>query len=178
MTVSLVQSRGSRHAAGRVRHATSEGTSEAGSRAGLFQAADCGVDPHAKDDGERLPGACRGRRVRYADVAGMSEEAVEALLFQRVELPEQRPLPDWEWVSAELGKRGVMLVWEEYRQQHRNGYSYSQFRRYFLDHTSASAEPRMRREHAPGAAGGGDYAGMNPTLNTAGGPGRIFLALL
>jgi hypothetical protein len=80
--------------------------------------------------------------VRYADVAGMSEEAVEALLFQRAELPEQRPMPDWEWVAAELGKRGVtlMLVWEEYRQQHRNGYSYSQFRRHFLDHTSASAE--------------------------------------
>jgi hypothetical protein len=45
--------------------------------------------------------------VRYADVAGMSEEAVEALLFQRAELPEQRPMPDWEWVSAELGRRGV-----------------------------------------------------------------------
>jgi transposase len=90
--------------------------------------------------------------LRYADVAGMSEEAVEALLFQRAELPEQRPMPDWEWVSAELGRRGVMLVWEEYRQQHRDGYSYSQFRRHFLDHTSAGAEPRMRREHAPGAA--------------------------
>src|SRR4051812_36099175 len=59
--------------------------------------------------------------LRYADVAGMSEEAVEALLFRRAELPEQRPMPDWEWVAAELGRRGVtlMLVWEEYRQQHR-----------------------------------------------------------
>src|SRR4051812_45800885 len=48
--------------------------------------------------------------LRYADVAGMSEEAVEARLFQRAELPEQRPMPDWEWVSAELGKRGVTLM--------------------------------------------------------------------
>ena len=110
--------------------------------------------------------------LRYADVAGMSEEAVEALLFQRAELPEQRPMPDWEWVSAELGRRGVtlMLVWEEYRQQHRDGYSYSQFRRHFLDHTSASAEPRMRREHAPGAACEVDYAGMTLTISTAEGP--------
>src|SRR3954453_4236845 len=85
--------------------------------------------------------------LRYADVAEMSEEAVEALLFQRAELPEQRPMPDWE--SAELGRRGVtlMLVWEEYRKHHRDGYSYSQFRRHFLAHTSASADPRMRREH-------------------------------
>src|SRR3954452_13413873 len=49
--------------------------------------------------------------LRYGDVAGMSEEAVEALLFQRAELPEQRPMPDWQWVSAELGKRGVTLCW-------------------------------------------------------------------
>jgi transposase len=108
----------------------------------------------------------------YADVAGMSEEAVEALLFQRVELPEQRPMPDWQWVSAELGRRGVtlMLIWEEYRQQHRDGYSYSQFRRHFLNHTSASTEPRMRREHAPGAACEVDYAGMTLTISTAEGP--------
>src|SRR5688500_7886985 len=43
----------------------------------------------------------------YADVAGMSEEAVEALLFQRAEPPEQRPMPAWKWVSTELGRRGV-----------------------------------------------------------------------
>src|SRR3954468_23401350 len=120
--------------------------------------------------------------LRYGDVAGMSEEAVEALLFQRAELPEQRPMPDWEWVSAELGKRGVtlMLVWEEYRQQHRDGYSYSQFRRHVLDHTSASAEPRMRREHAPGAACEVDYAGMGLTISTAEGPRQasVFVACL
>jgi hypothetical protein len=110
--------------------------------------------------------------LRYAEVAGMSEEAVEALLFQRAEPPEQRPLPDWE--SAELGRRGVMLVWEEYRQQHRDGYS--QFRRHFLDHTSA--EPRMRREHAPGAACEVDYAGMTLTISTAEGQLRRLSAVL
>src|SRR3954464_4962304 len=62
MTVSLVQTRGSRRAAGKVRYATSEGTSEAGPRAGLFETADRAVDPDAENDGGRLPGACRGRR--------------------------------------------------------------------------------------------------------------------
>jgi transposase len=116
----------------------------------------------------------------YADVAGMSEEAVEALLFQRVELPGQRPMPDWEWVSAELGRRGVtlMLIWEEYRQQHRDGYSYSQFRRHFLNHTSASTEPRMRREHAPGAACEVDYAGMTLAISTAEGQASVFVGCL
>src|SRR3954465_12079111 len=51
--------------------------------------------------------------LRYGDVAGRSEEAVEALLFRRAELPEQRPMPDWQWVAAELGRGGVtpMLGW-------------------------------------------------------------------
>src|SRR3954449_9319884 len=62
MTVSLVQTRGSRRAAGKVRHATSERTSETGPRAGLFETADRAVDPHAEDDGGRLPGSSRGRR--------------------------------------------------------------------------------------------------------------------
>ena len=71
-----------------------------------------------------------------------------------------------------------MLVWEEYRQQHRDGYSYSQFRRHFLDHTSAGAEPRMRREHAPGAACEVDYAGMTLAISTAEGQASIFVGCL
>src|SRR3954464_4962305 len=61
--------------------------------------------------------------LRYAEVAGMSEEAGEALLFRRAERPQPRPMAGRE--AAELGRRGVtlMLVWEEYRQQHRDGYS-------------------------------------------------------
>jgi transposase len=113
-----------------------------------------------------------GAGIRYADIAAMSEEAVEALLFQRPELPTARPVPDWNTVAAELTKRGVtlMLLWEEYRQQHRDGYSYSQFRRRFLEHRKAGPEPRLRREHIPGAACEVDYAGMTLTISTAEGP--------
>ena len=100
MTVSLVQSKGSRRAAGKVRHATSERTSEAGPRAGLFETADRAIDPHAEDDGNDYLARAAATGLRYADVAGMSEEAVEALLFRRAELPEQRPMPNWEsWPS-------------------------------------------------------------------------------
>ena len=110
--------------------------------------------------------------LRYAEIAEMGEEAVEALLFKRGELPDQRPMPDWKAVAAELGRRGVslMLIWEEYRRHHPDGYSYSQFRRHFLEHTKASPEPRMRREHVPGAACEVDYAGMGLTISTAEGP--------
>ena len=50
--------------------------------------------------------------VRYADVAGMSEEAVEALLFQRAEPPEQRPRDCREfraWRSGWTIKRSLPL---------------------------------------------------------------------
>ncbi|MFZ1109722.1 MAG: hypothetical protein WAN43_15420 [Rhodomicrobium sp.] len=51
--------------------------------------------------------------VRYADVAGMGEAEVEALLFRR-------PMPDWAEVAAELRKPAVTLrlVWREYRDRH------------------------------------------------------------
>ena len=48
----------------------------------------------------------------YADVAGMSEEAVEALLFQRAEPPEQRPRDCREfraWRSGLTIKRSLPL---------------------------------------------------------------------
>src|SRR3954465_6703053 len=111
MTVSLVQTRGSRRAAGKVRHATSERTSEAGPRAGLFEAADRAVDPHAEDDGGRLPGSSRGRRASLRrccrdERGGGGGAAVSAARTARA----ARPMPDWEGVAAELGKRGVTLM--------------------------------------------------------------------
>src|SRR3954465_3354680 len=72
MTVSLVQTRGSRRAAGKVRHATSDRTSEAGPRAGLFETADRAVDPHAEDDSGRLPGASRSYEGKML-IAGVLE---------------------------------------------------------------------------------------------------------
>src|SRR3954452_9476742 len=180
MTVSLVQSRGSRRAAGKVRHATSERTSEAGPRAGLFETADRAVDPHAEDDGGRLPDACRGRRASLRrccrdERGGGRGAAVSAGRIARTAADAG--------LGVGLGRawqtrRDPVLVWEEYRQHHRDGYSYSQFRRHFLDHTSASAEPRMRREHAPGAASEVDYAGMTLTISTAEGQVSVFVACL
>lgn len=71
----------------------------------------------------------RDAGVRYADVAGMGEAEVEALLFKRPEPAVLRPMPDWAEVAAELRKPAVtlQLVWQEYRDQHADGYSYSQY---------------------------------------------------
>src|SRR5271165_2016624 len=100
--------------------------------------------------GEYLARA-REAGVRYADVAGMGEAEVEALLFKRPEPAVLRPIPDWAEVAAELRKPGVtlQLVWQEYRDRHADGYSYSQFRRRYRAHWKLDAEPRMRRTLLP-----------------------------
>ena len=67
--------------------------------------------------------------VRYEAVADKGEAEVEALLFRRPEPAVTRPQPDWAEVAAELTKPAVtlLLVWQEYRDRHPEGYSYSHY---------------------------------------------------
>ena len=67
--------------------------------------------------------------VRYGDVADKGEAEIEALLFRRPEPEVTRPQPDWAEVAAELAKPAVtlLLVWQEYRDRHPEGYSYSHY---------------------------------------------------
>jgi transposase len=69
-------------------------------------------------------------------------------------------LPDWEHVRKELKKRSVTLrlLWEEYREEHPDGYGYSQYcelyRRYLK-----KLDPPMRQNHKAGEKLFVDYAG-------------------
>jgi transposase len=49
-------------------------------------------------------------------------------------------------------------VWREYRDQHADGYSYSQFRRLYREHLQLAPEPRMRRTLMPAQMCEVDYA--------------------
>jgi transposase len=107
--------------------------------------------------------------VRYEDVAGKGEAEIAALLFRRPEPAERRPQPDWAEVAAELAKPAVtlLLVWQEYRDRHPDGYSYSQFRRHYRSHQQLAPEPRMRRTLLPAQLCEVDYAGMTMPVITA-----------
>ena len=120
--------------------------------------------------GEYLARA-RAAGMRYADVAEMSEAAVEAVLFKGPEPTVVRPTPDWSAVAADMRQRGVtlQLLWQEYRDRHPDGYSYSQFRRHYRAHQRLSGEPRMRRPPAPAAMCEVDYAGQTMVVATLGG---------
>jgi transposase len=121
--------------------------------------------------------------VRYGDIVTKSEAEIEALLFKRPVLPSSRPMPGWASVTAELAKPAVtlLLVWQEYRDQHADGYSYSQFRRLYREHQHvAMPEPRMRRTLLPAQMCEVDYAGMSMPVITADGErqANIFVGTL
>lgn len=57
------------------------------------------------------------------------EELLEKHLYEAPKLAKQRPQPDCNYIHQELRKKGVTLnlLWEEYRQEHPNGYGLTQF---------------------------------------------------
>ena len=74
--------------------------------------------------------------------------------------PLSRPLPNFAATQRELRKKGVtlMLLWEEYRENHPDGYQYSRF----CDHYRLWLRRRdlvMRQEYKAGQKMFVDYAG-------------------
>ena len=78
---------------------------------------------------------------------GLDDAELERRLFTPPTFDETpaRPLPDWPHVHKELKRRGVtlLLLWEEYRAEHADGYGYSRFcdlyRRLAQDHLGDDA---------------------------------------
>jgi transposase len=93
----------------------------------------------------------------------LTEQEIEKRLFPKDPAlsPSARPTPQWSHVRTELRRKGVTLrlLWEEYRADHPNGYSYSRFQEIFRA-WEATAFPRMPQTHLPGDKLFVDYAGQ------------------
>ena len=96
---------------------------------------------------------------------------------------QERGLPDWPGVNFELKRKGVtlFLLWQEYREDHRQGYQYSWFcerYRYWL----GKRDRVMRQYHQAGEKLFVDYAGQTvPVVDPRTGEIReaqIFVAVL
>jgi len=93
---------------------------------------------------------------------GLDEDSLYRLLFPEkvADRSTKRVLPDWEQIHRELKKRNVTLrlLWTEYREDHPDGYGYSQYcdlyRRY-----ARKLDPPMRQNHKAGEKLFVDYAG-------------------
>jgi transposase len=61
----------------------------------------------------------------------MSDTELERLIYPRTarDIANRATEPDWPCVHRELRRKGVtlMLLWEEYRADHPDGYGYSRF---------------------------------------------------
>ena len=130
-------------------------------------------------------------RAREADLdrwplpPGRDDDAtLEAALFQRMgRPPRDSKEPDWARVATELKRKGVTLVllWQEYRAIHPDGYGYTWFCEQFRAFEN-STSPSFRNRHEAGAVMQTDYAGhtipiSDPTTGAVH-QAQIFVAVL
>ena len=115
----------------------------------------------------------------------MDDAELERRLFTppSFEAKPARPLPDWNHVHKELKRRGVtlLLLWEEYRAEHVDGYGYSRFCDLYREWRK-TVSPTMRQTHAAGEKLFVDWAGDTvPVFDAVTGVERrahIFVAVL
>ena len=133
-----------------------------------------------------------GEYLRRAAVIGITwpvpDEIDDAELERRMFAPAGfnppgQPLPDWTYIHAELRRRGVtlMLLWEEYRAEHQDGYGYSRFCDLYGD-WRRTISATMRQTHVAGEKLFVDFAGQKaPVIDPLTGEVReahIFVAVL
>ena len=99
----------------------------------------------------------------------IDDNQLEQLLYPQLPtLPaHQRPLPDWSYIHQQLRQKSVtlMLLWQEYKEIHPQGYQYSQFCHRYRQWTK-HIDPVMRQEHRAGEKLFVDYAGQTvPVYN-------------
>ena len=116
----------------------------------------------------------------------MGDDALEKRLFARtgVKTGQRRRIePDWAELARELKRPGVnmMILWEEYRASHPDGYGYSRFCDLFRGF-ERRLTPVMRQHHVAGDKVFVDYSGKRiGIVNPATGEIReaeIFVAVL
>ena len=111
----------------------------------------------------------------YAQIKGISDsELMELLAGGRTVDARYGALGAWfERCAQELKRVGVTIhqIWEEYRQEHPDGYSYSQFCYHFQVWRDGD-EVTMHIEHKVGDKLFVDFAGKKLTVNERHGGGR------
>jgi len=133
-----------------------------------------------------------GDVIRRAKALGLSwplpEDLCEADLERRMYTQRNAPrfarAPiDMQWVHRELARKGVtlQLLWFEYKQEHPDGYQYSQFCQHYHD-WCRKLDLVMRQSHRAGEKMFVDFAGQTvPVANPQTGeikPAYIFVAVL
>jgi transposase len=106
-----------------------------------------------------------GLSLVYEEIIALEEEALYKQLFPAAaEMPvTDKAMPDYEYLTRELKKKGVtlQLLYEEYRQEHPDGYSRSQFYEKYRQYAK-KLNPVMRFNHKAGEKMFEDFSGDRP----------------
>jgi len=94
----------------------------------------------------------------------LDEDVIYKILFPEKSLPKTyktRPKPNVEYIHKEIAKKGVTfeLLWQEYKEQHPDGYGCSQFKEYYYKYKKR-LNPSMRQTHIAGEKMFVDYSGL------------------
>jgi transposase len=95
----------------------------------------------------------------------LDEDIMYKILFPEKKLSKKtdnkRPMPDMNYLACELSKRGVTftLLWQEYKEQHPDGYGLSQFKEHYSRYKK-KLNPTMRQTYIAGEKMFVDYSGL------------------
>jgi len=132
---------------------------------------DCGLSKRAIARSCNIAHSTVREYLGRAETAGLSwplpddldDEALSKLLFPTPAQTSSRiiPCPDWSVIHTELRKKSVTLrlLWVEYREEHPDGYGYSQFCEHYRC-WAKQLKPSMRLSHKGGEKAFVDYAGQ------------------
>lgn len=101
----------------------------------------------------------------------VTDDVLEARLYRPAVVATPKAghaLPDWAAVHRELKRKGVtlQLLWQEHRQVHPDGYSYSRFTELYA-RWRGKLSPVMRQTHVAGEKLFVDYAGTTIDIHDA-----------
>jgi transposase len=110
------------------------------------------------------------------------EEVLKSLGLKRGPRGGDGPLPDFQAIRREIGRKGVTLylVWEEYKQANPTGYSYSNYCLHYRKWRNAQ-KLEFRQVYKGGEKMLTDYAGMTVTIYSPDGTSteaQIFVSAL
>ena len=94
------------------------------------------------------------------------ESKLESTLYPAVTgRPRKIEVPDWNYVHQELRRKGVtlQLLWIEYKQEHQDGYQYSQFCEHYHQ-WKKRLDISMHQQHRGGEKMFVDYAGQTVSI--------------
>jgi len=108
---------------------------------------------------------CAIASLSYEDISTLSDEDLERRLYSKPEISatSSDKNMDCSTIHKELTKSGVTLrlLWEEYKKENPDGYSYSQFCWYYQQWRK-TLRVYMRQQHTAGERVYVDYSGKKP----------------